>query len=236
MTAPRWLHPCALLILAWHLAVAACTKSETTQPSKRELSSTERSPETGAVPAATDAAVATSPDDASTIAIRRPIDAAMPTAREREEARGAAPLEPVDMGPADPDRKPGHDLGEQIRQSRGGSASTPARAQRSLVVLKSHRAVDPPSTDESKILLYYYDSGQKLVKQCYEQLRARDPSASGMMTLRFSVTTSGSVTDVVADSWSEDLSKCVHAAATTWTFSAQKAKAQFEFVLKFVIG
>src|SRR5690606_31844994 len=147
----------------------------------------------------------------------RPVDAAMPTAREREEARGIAPLEPVDMGPNDPHPKPGRDLSEQVRDLRGASASTPPTAQRSLVVLKSHRAIDPPSSDESKILLYYFDSGQKVVKQCYEQLRGREPTASGTMTLRFTVTTSGSVTDAAADSWNEELSKCVQTAAQTWT-------------------
>ena len=235
MTARRWRPLCVLLVLAFCLAVAGCTKSETTPPSKRELSPAERADEGGAV-VPTDSAVVTSPNDASTVATRPSVDAAMPTPREREEARGIAPLEPVDLEPGDPDRKPGRDLNEQVRESRGGSASVPASAQRSLVVLKSRRAVDPSSADVSKILLVYYDSGQKLVKQCYEQLRARDQSASGMMTLRFTVTTSGSVAEVAADSWSEELSKCVQAAATSWTFPAQKARAQFEFILKFVIG
>ncbi|MGN6106512.1 MAG: AgmX/PglI C-terminal domain-containing protein [Kofleriaceae bacterium] len=115
----------------------------------------------------------------------------------------------------------------------GGTAQRPMSA---LAIVKSHRALDSSSVSSGEVMLKFVREGKATVRHCYERLRAREPSATGTMTLRFAISATGNVVDPTAESWHADLSKCVLEAMSRWRFPAPKTQARFELVLSLVTG
>jgi hypothetical protein len=206
---------CATCVLALSVMMFACTKARSPEPRPEGSAVGARGPVTF------DAATAQqqAPAPGSSIA----------NAKAREEA---AALQAEPGGKYEGTRDPAHDLTAQV----GGSGDGAVNPERSLVVLKSHRALDPSSSDDTKVVLDFIRNGKTTVKDCYEGLRAGERGATGTITLRFTVTSSGKLADMTADSWNAELSTCVVAAMQQWTFSAQKMPVLFELVLSLVIG
>ncbi|MBA3398147.1 MAG: AgmX/PglI C-terminal domain-containing protein [Deltaproteobacteria bacterium] len=129
------------------------------------------------------------------------------------------------------DKSPGVALSEQI-----GGSRTPAKGGRSLVVMKSHTALDTSTLGVGKMAFQYVSRGQASVTRCFEDLRAKDPSATGVLTLRFAVGVKGAVVDAHVDGFNREVASCVQSAMSTWTFSAPDKQTRFELVLDLVIG
>lgn len=92
------------------------------------------------------------------------------------------------------------------------------------------------SMSAGKIANEFVRRGQASVRTCYESLRANNPSATGTLTLRFTVDTRGTVTEEHVDSFNPELITCVRAAMRSWTFEAPRAPSRFELVLDLLVG
>jgi hypothetical protein len=197
-------------LLACALALGACTKARTADPppagSAQPVAAVDAGARSGA---AADAGSATDPassDPRGAVAVRDPV-------------------------PVTPDSRPAADLAKQI-----GGSGQPARGGRSLVVLKSKTALDRSSLDAGKVMLEYVKHGQASVKTCFEQLRAKDPAATGTLTLRFAVDVKGAVVDADVEGWNADVAACVRSAMAAWVFAAPDKQTRFVLVVELVIG
>jgi hypothetical protein len=128
-------------------------------------------------------------------------------------------------------KSPGAALGEQI-----GGSRIPAVGGRSLVVVKSKTALDTSSLEAGRMAHEYVKRGQASVERCFEDLRAKDPSATGLLTLRFAVDVTGAVVDAHVGGFNSEVASCVQSAMSTWTFLAPDKRTRFELVLNLVIG
>ncbi len=132
-------------------------------------------------------------------------------------------------------RSPSDDWNTEISDLIGGSG-TPAKGGRSLVVVKSKTALDTSSLQAGKMAHEYVRKGQASVQRCFEDLRAKDPSARGILTLRFAIDKNGAVVDATVEGFNADVASCVRSAMPKWTFPAPDKKTRFELVLNLVIG
>lgn len=134
---------------------------------------------------------------------------------------------PIPRGSNDP----GAALANQL-----GGPTAPARGGRSLVVVKSKKALDTTSLSAGKVMHEYVMKGQASVKACFDALRAKDPAATGLLTLHFSVAVDGTLVDPKVEGFDPDIVRCVETAMRTWTFSKPDRPTRFELVLDLVIG
>ncbi len=101
---------------------------------------------------------------------------------------------------------------------------------------KSKTALDTSSLPAGKMAVEYVSRGRASVKRCFEDLRAKDPTATGLLTLRFAVDVTGAVVDAHVDGFNSEVVSCVQSAMSTWTFTAPDKRTRFELVLDLVIG
>jgi hypothetical protein len=193
------------------LVAIACTKSPTSDPAP--IGSATTTPSSVTTDALTVAGAAASPDARATETADTPVEAI------------ADPV-PVSGG-----RNPADDLNAQL-----GGSGAPATGGRSLVVVKSKRALDESSMNAGTMALEFVRKGQASVKTCFAALRAKDASARGVLTLRFAVDTTGAVRDASVEGFHPEAVSCVTSAMSSWTFHAPNKKTRYELVLDLVIG
>ncbi len=201
-----------VLVLAF---VAACTKARTS----------DSPPSSGSTPAVIVDAGVTLLDasQAATVADAQALQPIIPDPRGVQIYEGA----PVPAG--------SNHLGEALTTQLGGS-NVPAQGGRSLVVVKSKTAVESSSLSAGAMAVDFVRKGQASVKKCFEALRAKDPAAHGVLTLRFVVDTKGAVRDGTVSGWHAETATCVQEAMSSWTFTAPDRPTRFELVLDLVIG
>jgi hypothetical protein len=205
------------------LVLFACTKARTSEPPSAG-SAHAPAPAAPAAPAVPDSFAASSPTpDASTT---------RPTPPPKADVHGGVGAEAI-PGPevVSSGESPGAALSKQIRGS-----SAPAQGGRSLVVVKSKTALDTSSLKAGKLAFQFVSRGQASVTRCFEEQRAKDPAAKGLLTLRFAVDVHGAVVDAQVEGFNSEVASCVQAAMPTWTFSAPDKRTRFELVLDLVIG
>ena len=198
---------CALVLLA-------CTKARTSD-----------APSAGSAPATPPPAPmgsATAPGASA---------APAPTSALTADVQGGVGAEAIRGPDVDSKKSPGVSLNDQL-----GGSGTPARGGRSLVVVKSRTALDKTTFDVAEMEFDYVRKGQASVKRCFEELRAKDPSAKGILTLQFAVDVTGAVVDAQVEGFNSEVASCVQTVMSTWTFSAPDKRTRFELVLDLVIG
>lgn len=209
------------------LVLLACTKAHTTEPPSAGSAPVPLAPVAPVAPAAPESAKASPTPDAP---------ATMPTPpRNGEVGEGVGAVLVPGSGGVTNQRSPADDLNKQVSDARGGSG-TPASARRPLVVVKSKTALDTTSLTAGRVVHEYVLRGQASVKRCFEALHAKDPTATGLLTLRFSVDVTGAVVDAHVDGFNREVVSCVQSAMSTWTFTTPDERTRFELVLNLVIG
>lgn len=207
---------CALVLLA-------CTKARPND-----------SPSAGSAPAAPAAPAA--PDSAQVPSTTPAAPATTPAPPQNVDDRGGVGAEAIrGTDVVASKERPGDALNKQVKDLGSGSG-TPAKGGRSLVVVKSKTALEASTLDAGKMAFEYVSRGRAAVKRCFEDLRAKDPSATGVLTLRFAVDVKGAVVDAHVDGFNREVASCVQSAMSTWTFSAPDKQTRFELVLDLVIG
>ncbi len=210
------------------LMLVACTKARTSEPPSAGSAPVARAPSDPAAPAASTTVQGqpTTPDAPS----------ATPTHSPTANVEGGVGVVLVPGGDeVSGKRSPAADLTKQVND-RVGNSGTPAKGGRSLVVVKSKSALDTSSLTAGRIVHEYVLRGQASVKRCFEDLRAKDPSATGVLTVRFAVDVTGAVVDPHVEGFNSEVVSCVQSAMSTWTFTAPDKRTRFELVLDLVIG
>jgi hypothetical protein len=212
-------------VVVFALMLLACTKARTSEPPFAGSAPVTLAPAAPAVPASVQAPAA-APD----------APAIMPTPpRNGEVGEGVDVVLVPGSGGVTNNRSPVDDLNKQVNAAGGGSG-TPASDRRPLVVVKSKNALDKTSLTAGRVVHEYVLRGQASVKRCFEALHAKDPSATGLLTLQFSVDVTGAVVDAHVDGFNREIVSCVQSALSTWTFTAPDKRTRFELVLNLVIG
>ncbi len=214
-------------LVLYTLVLLACTKARTSD-----------APSAGSAPIAPAAgapAAAAVPDSAK--ASSPTLDAPdTPTPDRNDDDPGHVDVVLIPGSGVEPRKeRPGVALGEQISEITG-RPGTPARARRPLVIVKSKTAHDTSSLTPGKMVHEYVRKGQASVQRCFEDLHAKDSSATGLVTLRFAVDVTGALVDAHVDGFNSEVASCVQTAMSTWTFSAPDKRTRFELVLNLVVG
>jgi hypothetical protein len=156
-------------------------------------------------------------------------------AQATEEARGLVLSPAEDVDDAATHRNPAQDLNRQVGDSIAAAKNSAPNGAR--VTVASHRALDRSSLSSSRLSMEFLRRYVSSVKKCYGDVLSTDANASGQMTLKFTVSETGSVLDGDASSWNAGLTACVREAMAKWTFSFPMennaaVRARFELALK----